>query len=98
MPSLATGTWSGKSMQIHQFHQVEAGSPGFDFLVNTMRIGMISAGLVGLFWILVGQLEEEKVQRLGDRKPRKQEAASADIFVNLKEFILNNFRQEIDFH
>ena len=63
-----------------------------------MRVGMISAGLVGLFWILVGQLEEEKSQRLGLNKPRRQNPASTDIFINLKEFIMNNFKQEIDFH
>ena len=57
---------------------------------------MISAGLVGLFWILVGQLEEEKSQQLHHTKPKR--ANSSDIFINLKEFILNNFKQEIDLY
>ena len=89
---LYTGTWSGTPIHLHQFHESNQ-NPIFDSFVNTLRLGLISAGLVGLFWILIGQLEEDRHVTL-KTKPKKQRQ-NADVLVNLKQFILDNFKQEV---
>ena len=61
-----------------------------------MRFGLISAGLVGLFWILVGQVEEERIQQFPNKKRDRHNPDY--IFTNLKEFILHNLKHEVNLY
>jgi hypothetical protein len=74
--------------------------------VNLVRIFLVTLGMLGLFWLFFQSLEEERkrkhdyseeqtmlLMQNGDSigKPRNR-GASKDIFVNFKDFIMDNFK------